>query len=466
MNVEKPRSSPSATSSGQSDHGQTSSSTHVEARPTSTSAGVPWFTERFWSRDPSTAAARKTYNMIMIVFTALIILCVLSVLPIYWGALWQTSTHIHNVKGWVVDFDNGEVGTTISNGIVSTSGPPTTMSWELVPSTRFPNGMADVEHEILEENVWAIVAISAGATTILQAAITSANTSYAPNSTIAVVAAEARSENAFRNVVRPVVTMILDQVTASYNTHFVQQLAQSGQNLTALASTAPTLVTQPVSYTINNIRPFDVPVASAVDFVGLIYLLILAFNVTMVNYSARIEATNLELRLRFRSLLAMRILIPIFLYFFISLFYALLSLAFQVPFNRTFGHAGFVIYWMMSWFAMAALGLAVEAVITILTTKFVTFFLLLWVVANAAVCFLPPELLPGVYRYAYASPFYNVQQAVRTIVFNTKNQLGLNFGVQLAWIGVSLITITVLQYFKRYQAIREHERMQDIEKRA
>jgi hypothetical protein len=31
-----------------------------------------------------------------------------------------------------------------------------------------------------------------------------------------------------------------------------------------------------VGYNVNNLRPFDVPVASAVTFVGLIYMLILS----------------------------------------------------------------------------------------------------------------------------------------------------------------------------------------------
>ncbi|KAI0065677.1 hypothetical protein BV25DRAFT_1582379 [Artomyces pyxidatus] len=435
------------------------------AIPPSTPLAVPWFTESFWSRDPTTAAARKMYGTILLVFTALVIICILSALPVYWGALWQTTSHVHNLKGWVVDFDGSTIGKSVSQGVMSTSGSPSMMTWEVVPATLFPDGLVDVESWILEEKIWVIIAISENATAGLQAAVLAANASYVSNATITAVVAEARSENAYKNIIRPIITGILDGVTASLNAHVVQTTAESGQNLTILAKSAPTLLTQPVSYTISNLRPFDVPVAAAVDFVGLIYLLILAFIITMVNYAARVEMTHLQDRLSFVSLLAMRILVPLTLYFPISLFYALLSQAFQVPFDRKFGHSGFLIYWMMSWFAMGALGLALESAVTLLTTKFVGFFLLLWVVANVSVCFFPPELLPGVFRYAPAMPFYNVQQAVRTIVFDTKNQLGLNFGVQLAWMGVSICTITVFQYFKRYRAIREHERPRDTEKR-
>jgi len=46
--------------------------------------------------------------------------------------------------------------------------------------------------------------------------------------------------------------------------------------LTALLVNAPKLVSQPVSYTVINTRPFDVPVVIALDLVGLIVLLILS----------------------------------------------------------------------------------------------------------------------------------------------------------------------------------------------
>jgi len=41
---------------------------------------------------------------------------------------------------------------------------------------------------------------------------------------------------------------------------------------------------------------------------------------------------------------------------------------------------------------------------------------------NVSVCVLPIQALPGLYRYGYAMPFYNVSLAVRAIVFGTKNQ--------------------------------------------
>lgn len=71
-------------------------------------------------------------------------------------------------------------------------------------------------------------------------------------------------------------------------------------SLATLLSGAPQILLQPVSYSLTNVRPFDVPVyvppfasllsiysllwpcsATAVDFVGLIYLVIISFNVVV-----------------------------------------------------------------------------------------------------------------------------------------------------------------------------------------
>lgn len=62
--------------------------------------------------------------------------------------------------------------------------------------------------------------------------------------------------------------------------------------------------------------------------------------------------------------------------------FALLSLFFKVPFDRKFGHAGFFIYWMLSWAGMLALGLALEAMVTLLTPRFIPFFLVLWIIGG------------------------------------------------------------------------------------
>ncbi|CAK5283826.1 unnamed protein product [Mycena citricolor] len=209
-------------------------------------------------------------------------------------------------------------------------------------------------------------------------------------------------------------------------------------NINTILSTAPQLLTSPIGYTIDNIIPFNIPVAQAVTF---------CFVVVMAN-GAR-QAAGYDQRLKFTSVILLRFISSFVAYFIISLFYSLLSRAFQVPFPRHYGHAGFVIFWFLTWVAMMATGLALEAMITLMTIRFVPFFLIIWIISNVSTCVFPLEVLPHVYCYGYAWPFYNVEKAVRAIIFGTKNNIGLNFGVLFAWIAVSCITIPLFTFLMR-----------------
>lgn len=100
----------------------------------------------------------------------------------------------------------------------------------------------------------------------------------------------------------------------------------------------------------------------------------------MMAFNAR-AISGLDKSLSLWSLIRVRIVSSLSLYFVLSCFYCMVSLAFQAPFNRKFGHAGFLVYWMISWFGMVSLGLALEAMITLLTPKFIPFFLILWIIS-------------------------------------------------------------------------------------
>lgn len=50
---------------------------------------------------------------------------------------------------------------------------------------------------------------------------------------------------------------------------------------------APSTLSQPVFYTLANLRPYDQPVATAITLVGLIYMLIFAFIIAMMNNATR-----------------------------------------------------------------------------------------------------------------------------------------------------------------------------------
>jgi len=423
---------------------------------TTMSSDAP-FSHGFLDKDSGTARARKLYLTTLAKAVLMVIIAAMSVLSIYWGAFWKTFQLVHGLHGIVVDFDGGQIGGVVT-GALSQVHDPGQLTYDILPASLFPGGAQDVVNYVLDERTWFAIVVNTGATSALSSAAASAGASYNGSSAITVYTEEARNENSYSFVMLPIIQATLQQITANFTLTFARTLA--GPSASQLLANAPSIVTRPVDFAVINLRPFDVSVATAIDFVGLIYLLIIAFISALLNTNIRQLASGVERRLTLRSLLAVRLIVPLVVYFIVSLFYSLVSVAFQVSFNRVFGHAGFVIYWMLSFLGMAALGLAVEAAVTLLTPRFIAFFLILWIICNVSVSFFPIEILPTVFRYGYATPFYNVSKAVRTLLFNTKNELGLNFGVLFAWIAVSLVTIPVFQTLVRRREVHEWHKSQ------
>ncbi|KAG8735357.1 hypothetical protein FRC11_003316 [Ceratobasidium sp. 423] len=137
----------------------------------------------------------------------------------------------------------------------------------------------------------------------------------------------------------------------------------------------------------------------------------------------------------------------------------MISLPFHAPFGAKYTYAGgFFLYFIYTYMGMAALGLATEAMVTILTPRFVAFFLLPLIISNVSVTTMPFDLQPWFYEYGHAFPVFNNSQAVRTILFATKNHLGLNAGVIIGWIALSCITIPLFTILMRKRDIRDHEK--------
>ena len=62
-----------------------------------------------------------------------------------------------------------------------------------------------------------------------------------------------------RTILNPVLQSTMQQIAAQFSRQTAAQVANS-TNISEILSNAPQLITQPVSYTLVNIRPFDVPV--------------------------------------------------------------------------------------------------------------------------------------------------------------------------------------------------------------
>lgn len=154
------------------------------------------------------------------------------------------------------------------------------------------------------------------------------------------------------------------------------------------------------------------------------------------------------------------------LYLFLSLLYLALSCAWKIDFGKFFGAAGYVIYWMLSWCAMMAFGLVIENFNNVFGQPFTPVFFVFWVISNVATGFYPVELLSNFYRWGLAWPLRHILIGGKAIIFGTKNVLGLNFGVLLAWVGVSLALqpVTLWLQHRRLRKQAEAHRREVLER--
>ncbi|KAJ7645995.1 hypothetical protein DFH06DRAFT_997973 [Mycena polygramma] len=407
------------------------------------------FSSQFLDDSPTLSTARAIYIKTIVGGVVVLGVVIFAICAIYWGSIWETPHH--TIPGWIVDFDGGFVGQEVAATLANINPGSNGIVWRSVPGTQFPEGLSDVENAIVEEKTWVAVIINAGASSNLIRALLGVDGTY--NSTLAItfVGAEARNEAEYRNLIRPLVSSQLETTTRSFALAFARNISQTF-NTTALLSIAPQIITEPIYYSTDNVRPFDVPVASAVTFVGLIYMLILSFFVVLLSNAARM-ASGLDKRLTLGSLIRVRLVTCFVVYFIVTLFYTLLSRAFQVPFDRRYGKAGFVLFWMLNWAGMLACGLALEAMATLFTVRLVPLFLIFWIISNMSIAGNPLDVLPHIYKYGYAYPFYQMSIGARSIVFGTKDTLGLNFGILGAWVAASCITIPLLQWWMRRKDI-------------
>ncbi|AAW45796.1 hypothetical protein CNBJ2900 [Cryptococcus deneoformans B-3501A] len=410
------------------------------------------FKYSFW--DPEMAMFRKIAFKILggtIVITTIIMwLC----LPFYWGSLWKSNRYTDKLTVRIIDRDGGEIGQTFSQGLLS----QTNLNYFVTDPSEFPTA-DDVAHDVVEEGVWASIVINAGVSDALVSARENGNSSWSGPSVIDVFYAQARQETAINSYLLPFVQEVLGQLCFQYNAQSAATYLQANvNNATALSlvAQAPTTITNDVWYTLNNLRPYNQPVAQAITLVGLIYMLIFSFIMTMTNNAVReIIAPFLTTR----AYIIYRLVSPICLYFPVSFFFCMVNLPFKIDFGAHYTYAGgFFLWWFALFLGMSAVGLSTEAAITVLGPKFMAFFLVPLIIVNVSVVSLPQELQPWIYRYGVAMPFYNCNHIVRTIIFNTKNEIGQNMGILVAWVALNFITISLGTWLFRRQSINQHNK--------
>lgn len=389
---------------------------------------------------------------------------ILSIFSIYWGSFYQRNSRLKNLNMLVVIEDDHTVdgiepviGNTLRELIESDSAKAYG-NWHIYNQSEFQKKAdkqhSDIESEVIRQvhhqNYWSSIYVKANASYNLYNAISNGDSSYnVTNNTILSYYETGRDFLSMNLYVTPSIKMV-EQMWLKALPNVTLELAQnlpSSQRSDVLSdSNSLALVATPISFTYHDRIPYTDPVLTAPSQVGLIYMIIITFF--QVNFFMDVHKSVSELKIKKSQFVLYRVLSSIFSFFVISFFFSIVTLAFQVDFNKAYGKSGFLVYWMITFITMWAVGLVNEVMALICVLVYpplMGFWMLFWVIINIAPTFAPMALCPEFYRFGYAMPIHNSYEATKVVFFNTyKGNLGRNFGIIVVWVVIFTLLLPVM----------------------
>ena len=350
-----------------------------------------------------------------------------------------------------------------------------------MPPSFFHNDPLEVRRAIYDFDAWAAIIINPNATALLRQAIATGNSSYDPAGAAQIIYVEARDIVAVDTYMVPELVAFqsaaISAVSSAWAEHVISNLTTT---TVSNIQRAPQALSPAIGFTTFNLRPFGPPTATPAVTVGLIYLIIVAFfsyGFFMPTHTHFVNNLEGHRRIFFGHLVIWKYCSTLGAYFFMSLSYSLVSLAFQIPFSNppashvevalhanAYGKASFVVYWMINFVGMCALGFACENVAMIVGQPWTAIWLIFWVISNVCTAFYPIELAPAFYYYGYAFPLHNIVEATKIILFDVNSTIGLHLGVLLAWWAVNTALFPVCSWWLR-QVVLKKRHKRDLFKR-
>jgi hypothetical protein len=340
----------------------------------------------------------------------------------------------------------------------------------------YNNDPMAVRQAVYDQHIWAALVVNANATALLRRAVETGDRSYDPTGAAQFIYNEARDETTYSNYIAPMVTQLQTQIRSQFGEKWASQVLSNTSLSRASFARAPQALSPAIGFSTYNLRPFFPYTATPAVSIGLIYLIIIAFF--SFSFFLPIHTKYIIPQghppMHFYQLIVWRWFATLVAYFFLSLAYSLVSLAFQIPFSNppslsdttvvhnadAFGKGTFPVYWMLNFVDMCALGLACENVAMVVGQPWTALWLIFWVITNVSTSFYASELSPRFFYWGRARPLQQVVTGSRTLLFGTHSRLGLNFGILFAWAAVNTALFPICCIFMRWKSEGEKAKSQ------
>ncbi|KAL6450495.1 SNG1 Nitrosoguanidine resistance protein SNG1 [Candida maltosa Xu316] len=428
----------------------------IERRRSSVATVVKKYS--FWDEEFKNERVKIFMQMLVNYFFLLIGFA--GVLCIYIGSYYKRDERYKDLKMAVVIADQNVgqlpniVGQTIEFFFTNVSSVQTAGNFDIWNYTRISElALArnntiteEVYRQVHHQKYWAAFYVHENATLDWFQALATQSQTFDPTTSIMeAVYSTGRDYNAVNNYI----ITIIRQLLRGYTT-FIPESGLVGKMLQTLNSTqafdalqnSPQLITTIPTFFLTDLRPVTNPVAAATLQLGGVYTIVITFFSLIFSLGAQMAIAEKVKGLQY---VMFKLVINQVSYLFVSLGFICLNTAFQLPFNRTFGHSGFLVIWMFAFLLMSAVGSMIELMVLIafaFKPPLLGFVLVYSVVINLSPTISPIDLCPKFYRYGYAIPLRNFYDLLQVAYFDAwKGHMGRNIGVLIAWIAVSNISL-------------------------
>ncbi|KAI4172895.1 MAG: hypothetical protein LQ343_003303 [Gyalolechia ehrenbergii] len=319
--------------------------------------------------------------------TLILSVFILLVLSIYWAVLFHVEKNTSSLNVFVVDFD-GRVppftgGTPLVGPMITQttgmmlSAPEPHLGYETIEPLVFDNDPLLVRQAIFDWEAYAAIIIMPNATALLQQAVDQANTTYDPLGACQIVYVEARDQEIYYSYILPQLNALETQIASKFGQMWTSMVLQNTTIPRENLQRVPQALSPAIGFSQFNLRPFRPAVVTPAVTIGLIYLIILSFFSFSFYLPIHMKflTPGEHPPMKFPPFIAWRWSATMMAYFCMSLAYSLISLAFQIPFANPsapttevannpepYGKGTFMVYWMINYVGMIALGLACENV--------------------------------------------------------------------------------------------------------
>lgn len=390
----------------------------------------------------------KVIKMFAEVYVLIFCLFIL-ILSVYWGSMYKRASYYHKINYLVVlaESDSSSIPPLFSEtlrGILTSDSMKSYGTFsihnltdfiEIAESHNNNTIREEVIRQVHHQNYWGGIYVPENITLDYYSALSGSNTS-AFNSSIEFIYETGRNPTGVPgyvvNIVETIEKLFVEQ-GAKYIVEPLTEELNSTQVTNLLSDHSALLSDLWWSYYDN--RPNPSAITIAVVQIGLVYILVLSFHQFLfASPTHQIIAKEIHSK----DYLLYHFATSHLAYFVLSLVYCLMTLAFRVPVNHTFGRSGFLVEWAILFLTMSALGGTHENVAVQVFARykpFIGFWVVFFLVLNVSVIFSPMVVMNNFYRYGYAMPLHQGNELLKVVFYDTyKGDMGRNFGLLVAWL--------------------------------